>query len=1162
MSEQHDVESLGSDLDRTLRTALMVGAQIAERAARRAGIRDGQEAQRLREEARNLRAGFLDARDAARAHFVPHSRPGAVSRDPASVSARAWAVAQEWAPVDPLAASVARDLWDQFTERHGTTPETFLEGLRQDRAQPDPGRTGEAELVDVAGAAELARQHAPFYYRRHDGIVAETGAAPVTPAQGALVQDWQAWVRDGHLPQESLMREWANWSGHGDEISEEAFRGEDGMVNLAARDARIAQVWAEGAEQRTALAYSQHLSELGQSGTSAEEAVRSGDAPAPASREELVGTVESASARSSAMLQDGAFAQASQADAMQAWLAAAVYADQDPDAKAAADRLDRLYQDRFGISPNAQMEAELSAALDAAADVDQSGASAVAGTTPEGQVVLPAGRGHFDRGMSPSKASTTEEAAHRRQSWEAAREAHAATLPQGLTEAQRTAAWEQLPKEEQWEAFWGAYDTLEARTVPSQDPEGFTAEHDGVMTPEQAAQVAEIGERSTVAGAAEPASSQENVAGAAGAIATSAEQEPDHEPTPVPAGRDNPDRGVAPSKANSPEERRHRTRAWAMAREQHASSGSSQPWQKVPQNERYRLYWSVYDSAQARGVQPPPETPTARGEAATPAAEVANSPAPPAQEATTSRERIVELTQQAGEFYGAQYPGSPAQEHLHRRFGPEVDQAGYQVGYAPSGWRQLTDHLRARGATDQELVDAGLAARTRNGDRIYDRFRDRAVLGVHDDQGQLVGFTGRDLSDGNPEETPKYINTAATAAFRKGELLFGDHEAPAGARVVRVEGALDAVAVTMAGEGKVYGVSPMGTALTPEQAEQLAARSSDGVVLEALDRDTGGSQARARDQELIAEHGLSMRTVVFAASDPAEQWEQDPEGLRAALGVPATAMASSSMVRLHEISATEGPVTSGTEQADRVESYAQIVAAAPRQDQPDLVEAAANTLSAESHGKHAVSVAGARQLIGEVGLQALPEDRWAPGTSWARLADDLHWVSPGEAPWTGRGPREERRETSRDAINDAFAAEAEADTLAADARDGRDRATGLFGEAEQARDEGSWSTGPGEREPSKHAGSLEADADRAWNAAGQDQAEADALYDRASEVDLDSLDDEVRVARIDSAGAFAAPTQVTVHNARRRPGVNSRKPAARQVNYQRRSPGVDREQTR
>lgn len=251
--------------------------------------------------------------------------------------------------------------------------------------------------------------------------------------------------------------------------------------------------------------------------------------------------------------------------------------------------------------------------------------------------------------------------------------------------------------------------------------------------------------------------------------------------------------------------------------------------------------------------------------------------------AATSRTRLLELTEAAASYYAATLEGSPAQTYLRSRTG-DADLTRYSLGYAPAGWTSLTDHLREEhAAADEELVDAGLAKWSRHG-RLYDVFRDRLLFGLHDTRGDLVGFVGR-RAPGN-EDGPKYLNTPETAIFHKRAVLFGLHEGQAdlsdGATPVRVEGTMDAIAITAAGAGRTIGVAPLGTALSGPQADQLvAAAGPRQKVMVAPDADRAGSAAAERDYWALTERGTMPLVLPVPGSDPAEVWASSPDALRA-----------------------------------------------------------------------------------------------------------------------------------------------------------------------------------------------------------------------------------------------------------------------------------------
>ena len=225
--------------------------------------------------------------------------------------------------------------------------------------------------------------------------------------------------------------------------------------------------------------------------------------------------------------------------------------------------------------------------------------------------------------------------------------------------------------------------------------------------------------------------------------------------------------------------------------------------------------------------------------------------------APVGKARLVELNTQAAAYYTARYPGSWAATYLAERLGTDLTHDDrFTVGYAPAGWTSLTDHLRRRGATDTELVAAGLGRIASTG-RVIDQFRDRLVFAIHAEDGAIHGFIGRrnphhDGEDADRRGGPKYLNTGQTDLFDKGALLFGHHEArtalAAGATPVLVEGPVDAIAVTVAGEGRHVGVAPLGTAFTDTQANQLTpyiGAQQPGILI-GTDADAAGWKAAQR----------------------------------------------------------------------------------------------------------------------------------------------------------------------------------------------------------------------------------------------------------------------------------------------------------------------------
>ncbi len=280
----------------------------------------------------------------------------------------------------------------------------------------------------------------------------------------------------------------------------------------------------------------------------------------------------------------------------------------------------------------------------------------------------------------------------------------------------------------------------------------------------------------------------------------------------------------------------------------------------------------------------------------------------------------------------------------------------WRMGYAPGGVSrtELVEHLRRCGFGAEEMVAAGLATpahqgtrtgadRGRWGNGVVDVLRHRLVVPLVDARG-VVGFTARRLSDDNPA-VPKWVNTATTALYRKGEHLLGlaqlaDQLAAGRGLVVLVEGAVDAIAVDLAGH---IGLAAGGTSLTAAHAAQLrdAAAATGGPLLVAYDGDRSGREATLRAADLLG--GLDAHAVRLPdGQDPADILvAAGARGLRRALEVGVPLVDAAVAARLDRWTAHAGnPVAL----VDAVRDVAALVAAAPPDARARLVGLVADRL--------------------------------------------------------------------------------------------------------------------------------------------------------------------------------------------------------------------------
>lgn len=193
-----------------------------------------------------------------------------------------------------------------------------------------------------------------------------------------------------------------------------------------------------------------------------------------------------------------------------------------------------------------------------------------------------------------------------------------------------------------------------------------------------------------------------------------------------------------------------------------------------------------------------------------------------------------------------------------RRFG---------LGYAPNDWRELINHLKSKGFTEQELVYANLARRSDKNGRAnyYDNFRNRVMFPIIDLRGNVIAFGGRVMDDSKP----KYINTSDTLVYKKSNGVFGLNLAKNANdnKLILVEGYMDVIALHQA--GFTNAIACLGTAFTSEQANLLS-RYADEVII-CYDNDGAGRTATARALGVLNKTGLKLRVVQMSGGKDADE---------------------------------------------------------------------------------------------------------------------------------------------------------------------------------------------------------------------------------------------------------------------------------------------------
>ncbi|HEY5101349.1 MAG TPA: DNA primase, partial [Steroidobacteraceae bacterium] len=257
----------------------------------------------------------------------------------------------------------------------------------------------------------------------------------------------------------------------------------------------------------------------------------------------------------------------------------------------------------------------------------------------------------------------------------------------------------------------------------------------------------------------------------------------------------------------------------------------------------------------------------------------AGSSASPARRADDD---LYKLMTRVADYYAATLArDARAREYLAARGLESATLSRFAIGYARDSWNDILRRFGAQETERQRLCDGGLVieregGQIRDGERHYDRFRDRIMFPIRDARGRTIAFGGRIIDQGEP----KYLNSPETALFHKGRELYGLYEARQSRAVLKrlliVEGYMDVVRLHQAGIG--YAVATLGTATTPEHLKRIF-RLVNEVVF-AFDGDRAGRGAAWRALQNTLPEAREGREIRFLFLPEGE----DPDSLVGAEG--------------------------------------------------------------------------------------------------------------------------------------------------------------------------------------------------------------------------------------------------------------------------------------
>ena len=248
-----------------------------------------------------------------------------------------------------------------------------------------------------------------------------------------------------------------------------------------------------------------------------------------------------------------------------------------------------------------------------------------------------------------------------------------------------------------------------------------------------------------------------------------------------------------------------------------------------------------------------------------------NSFAPRQEAETDSKELYIDLYNRVADMfhYGLlkTEAGKFALDYITKRGISMATIEKFKLGYSPADRSWLKKFLRSKNFSDDFLAKSGLFSK-KYPDIAF--FSDRLMFPIFDRRGQAVAFGGRFLR-GDPEKSPKYLNSGDLIQYKKGDTLYAFNFAKNSIRenkkVIFCEGYMDCIAYHQC--GITYAVAPLGTALTDDQIKLV--RGFADTVLLSFDSDGAGQAATQRAILMCRRQALTVKIIrLHNAKDPAE----------------------------------------------------------------------------------------------------------------------------------------------------------------------------------------------------------------------------------------------------------------------------------------------------
>ncbi len=224
----------------------------------------------------------------------------------------------------------------------------------------------------------------------------------------------------------------------------------------------------------------------------------------------------------------------------------------------------------------------------------------------------------------------------------------------------------------------------------------------------------------------------------------------------------------------------------------------------------------------------------------------------PSNETKSQKADMIKACEKAAKFYNlelkAATDSNKAMTYLRGRGITDEVISKFTLGWAPNKYDSLYKELHKE-FKDEILEKAGLILKSNSGGWI-DRFRNRIIIPIQNENGEYVAFGARAVDEG---QNPKYLNSSDSLIYNKSKILYGLNSAKDAIKtedsVVIMEGYFDVISAQSNGVENC--VASCGTAMTQDHIKLLSRYTKSRRIFLSFDTDSAGIKATKRGSEVI-----------------------------------------------------------------------------------------------------------------------------------------------------------------------------------------------------------------------------------------------------------------------------------------------------------------------